>query len=170
MDCSLPGSSIHGIFQARVLEWVALSFSRGSSQSRDQTRVSRIVGRCFTIWAIKEAPKWVKAPNHVPDSMQFRNLHLDFQFLPSLDIWGSLDGISWIFHLLHLILCVVSFQWPLPLLAPSLEISVFVCCILSQVPKVCHFLGLSLRWSSSSLFDVLPVPVAPPPISTLIIL
>ena len=38
MDCSLPGSSIHGIFQARVLEWIAISFSRGSSQPRDRTR------------------------------------------------------------------------------------------------------------------------------------
>ena len=47
MDCSLPGSSVHGIFQARVLEWVAISFSRGSSQPRDQTWVSLIVGRCF---------------------------------------------------------------------------------------------------------------------------
>ena len=46
---SVPGSSIHGIFQARVLEWAAISFSRGSSQPRDQTRVSRIVGRRFTI-------------------------------------------------------------------------------------------------------------------------
>ena len=49
MDCSLQGSSVHGIFQARVLEWVVISFSRGSSPPRDQTRVSRIVGRCFTI-------------------------------------------------------------------------------------------------------------------------
>ena len=40
MDCSLPGSSIHGIFQARVLEWDTISFSRGSSRSRDQTQVS----------------------------------------------------------------------------------------------------------------------------------
>ena len=47
MDCSLQGSSFHGIFQARVLEWVAISFSRGSSQPRDQTQVSRIIGRCF---------------------------------------------------------------------------------------------------------------------------
>ena len=54
MDCNLPGSSIHGIFQARVLEWVAISFSRGSSRSRDQTRVSHIVGRSFTIWATRE--------------------------------------------------------------------------------------------------------------------
>ena len=49
MDCSLPGSSVHGIFQARILEWVAISFSRGSSQPRDQTRVSLIAGRRFTI-------------------------------------------------------------------------------------------------------------------------
>ena len=52
MDCSLPGSSIHGIFQAIVLEWVAISFSRGSSPPRDWTRVSCIVGRRFTVWAI----------------------------------------------------------------------------------------------------------------------
>ena len=52
MDCSLPGSSyIHGIFQARILEWVAISFSRRSSQPRDWTQVSRTVGRRFTIWA-----------------------------------------------------------------------------------------------------------------------
>ena len=49
MDGSVPESSVHGIFQARVLDWVAISFSRGSSQPRDQTRVSRIVGRCFTV-------------------------------------------------------------------------------------------------------------------------
>ena len=49
MDCSLPGSSVHGIFQAVVLEWIAISFSRGSSQPRDRTQVSRIAGRCFTI-------------------------------------------------------------------------------------------------------------------------
>ena len=55
MDCSLPGSSIHGIFQARVLEWVAISFSRGSSWPGDRTQVSRIAGRCFTLWATREA-------------------------------------------------------------------------------------------------------------------
>ena len=55
MDCSLPGSSVHGVFQARLLEWAAISFSRGSSQPRDQTRVSHIADRRFTIWATKEA-------------------------------------------------------------------------------------------------------------------
>ena len=55
MDCSLSGSSVHGIFQARVLEWIAISFSRGSSRPRNQTRVSRIAGRRFIIWATREA-------------------------------------------------------------------------------------------------------------------
>ena len=55
MDCSLPGSSVHGILQARVLEWVAISFSRGSSRPRDQTPVSRIPGRRFNRWATREA-------------------------------------------------------------------------------------------------------------------
>ena len=44
MDCSLPGSSVHGILQAKILEWVAISFSRGSSQPRDQTHVSCVSG------------------------------------------------------------------------------------------------------------------------------
>ena len=54
MDCSLPGSSVHGIFQATVLEWIAISFSRGSSQPRDWTQVTHIVDRRFTIWATRE--------------------------------------------------------------------------------------------------------------------
>ena len=55
VDCSPPGSSIHRILQARVLEWVASSFSRGSSQPRDQTQVSRIAGRHFKLWATRGA-------------------------------------------------------------------------------------------------------------------
>ena len=54
-DCSLPGSSVRGIFQARILEGVAVSFSRGSSQPRDQTQVSCIAGRFFTIWDTRES-------------------------------------------------------------------------------------------------------------------
>ena len=60
MDCSLPCSSIHGVFQARVLDWVAISFSRGSSWPRDQTRVSHIIGRHCTIWATLEVCRWDK--------------------------------------------------------------------------------------------------------------
>ena len=57
MDCSLSGSSVHGIFQARVLEWIAISFSRGSSRPRNRTQVSHIAGRCFIIWATREAQR-----------------------------------------------------------------------------------------------------------------
>ena len=51
MDCSLQGFSVHGILQARILEWVTISFSRGSSQPRDRTQVFRNGGRHFNLWA-----------------------------------------------------------------------------------------------------------------------
>ena len=54
MDCSPPGSSVHGILQARILEWIAIPFSR-SSWPRDPTWVSCIAGRFFTIWATRGA-------------------------------------------------------------------------------------------------------------------
>ena len=54
MNYTLPGSSVHGIFQVRILELVAISFSRRSSWPREWTRVSHIVDRRFTAWAIKE--------------------------------------------------------------------------------------------------------------------
>ena len=56
-DCSPPGSSVLGISQARILEWVAVSFSRGLSRPRDQTHVACIVGGFFTVWATREALK-----------------------------------------------------------------------------------------------------------------
>ena len=55
MDCSLPGSSVHGILQARILEWVAIPFSRGSSWSRDQTCATCIGGQIIYHWATREA-------------------------------------------------------------------------------------------------------------------
>ena len=55
VDCSPPGSSVHGIFQAGILEWVSIPFSRGPSRPRDWTQVSLIVSRHFTVWATREA-------------------------------------------------------------------------------------------------------------------
>ena len=55
VDCSPPGFSVHGILQARILAWVTISFSRGSSRPRDQTQVSHIGGRRFNLWATREA-------------------------------------------------------------------------------------------------------------------
>ena len=63
MDCSPPGSSVHGILHARILEWLAIPFSRGSSWFRGRTQVSHIAGGFFTIWATREdlvKLKWEK--------------------------------------------------------------------------------------------------------------
>ena len=69
MDCSPPGSSVHGILQARILEWVALSPSRGSSQPRDQTRVSCIAVGFFTSWATRKIPSKVSIDDSWVNSM-----------------------------------------------------------------------------------------------------
>ena len=59
MEYRPPGSYVHGIPQVRILEWVAIPFSGGSSGPRDQTHVSCITGRFFTFWATREAPQYV---------------------------------------------------------------------------------------------------------------
>ena len=74
LDCSLPGSSIQGIFQARILEWVAISFSRRSSWPRDWTRVSCIVGIHLTVWATRGL-----------DSLLFRRNHFCWSVLKFID-------------------------------------------------------------------------------------
>ena len=58
MDCSQPGSSVYGISQARILEWVAISFSRGSTQPRDRIWVSHIAGWFFTPLGHYRTPSW----------------------------------------------------------------------------------------------------------------
>ena len=78
MNCSLPGSSVHRIVQARIPEWVAISFSRRSSQARDWTQFSRTAWRFFTIWATKEVQyycivKYFKNYKILYTSNYFRN-------------------------------------------------------------------------------------------------
>ena len=68
MDCGPSGSSVHGIFQARVLEWIAISFSRGSFRPRNRSQVSRIAGRRFyrlSLLQIKCDQKAVLKPSHI---------------------------------------------------------------------------------------------------------
>ena len=81
VDCSPPGSSVHGIFQARLLEWVAISFSRGPSRPRYRTWVSRIAGRRFTLWSTREAqetrkPKRQGTPKCVPSDCSWPSCHV----------------------------------------------------------------------------------------------
>ena len=71
MDYSPPGSSVHGILQARILEWVAIPFSRGSSWPRDQIWVFCIAGRLFTIWVTREDFKC----SHCGLQIWFRSKH-----------------------------------------------------------------------------------------------
>ena len=81
MDSSLPGSTVHGIFQARTLEWAAISFSRGSSQPRDRTWVSCIANRRFTVWARKRGSNmFSNQPKvmHATDKWQSRHLCSNF--------------------------------------------------------------------------------------------
>ena len=61
VDSHPPGSSVHGILQTRILEWVTIPFSTGSSQLRDQTQVSCTGGRFSTIWATREAHLIIKS-------------------------------------------------------------------------------------------------------------
>ena len=80
MDCSPPGSSVHGIFQTRILECVAISVSRGSSRPRDRTQVSHIAGRCFNLCTTREALKY---KNTVSQKISYRDTELQIQVLTS---------------------------------------------------------------------------------------
>ena len=76
VDCNLPGFSIHGILQARILEWVAIPFSRGSSQFRDWTQVSHIAGKFFTKFDTREAQEyWSGLP--IPSPVEFPNPEIE---------------------------------------------------------------------------------------------
>ena len=132
MDYSPPGSSVHGILQARILECVAIPFSKASSWPRDQTWVSHIEGRFFTIWATRKAPcpKWSQL------SVQFSSVqslsHVWLFVTPwitarqaSLSItisWSSLrlTSIESVMPSSHLILCCPLLL--LPPIPPSIRI------------------------------------------------
>ena len=77
MDCSLPGSSVHGILQARILEWVAFPFSRGSSQPKDRTQVSCIAGRFLTVWATREAQEYWGRIEAIPSLADLPDLGIE---------------------------------------------------------------------------------------------
>ena len=77
MDCSLPGSSLHRILQARILEWVAISFSRGSSRLRDRTQISCTAGRHFNLWvtSLTQLPPLMSSSQSFPNT-KVRGLRL----------------------------------------------------------------------------------------------
>ena len=85
MDYSLPGSSVYGTFQARILEWVAMSSSGGSSQPGDWTQVSHIAGGFFTFWATREA--YLLA--YLPQTLLMLLLELSTQATILTSLWPS---------------------------------------------------------------------------------
>ena len=87
MDCSLLGSSVHGILQARILEWVTIPFSMGSSRPRDWTCVFCIAGSFLTIWASREAP------GQHSDAPTRPNWPVCFFF--SVFTWGDAWTVHW---------------------------------------------------------------------------
>ena len=97
MDCSPPGFSIRGIFQAWVLQWVAISFSRGSSQPRDWTWVSHIAGRRFTIWATR-AYSWQKSYDQPTQHIK-KQRHYFANKGPSSQVYGFSIGHVWMWVL-----------------------------------------------------------------------
>ena len=82
-DCSPPGSSVHGILQARIVEWAAIPFCRGSSQPRDQTHVSCTEGRFFTIWASRRV-----------DSLGYDSAIKNKELMPSTAPWMDLETVT----------------------------------------------------------------------------
>ena len=88
MNCSLPNSSVHGILQARMLEWVAFPFSRGSSWPRDRTQVFRNTGRFFTVWAT-----WEGLVHGKPGQICSESVSVIFHLLSCIQINFLLSGI-----------------------------------------------------------------------------
>ena len=87
-DCSLRGPSVHGISQARILKWITIPFSRRSSQSRNQTQVSCIAGKFFTVCAIgKPSISWSLLQFAFTESVMLSNhliLYHSLLLLPSI--------------------------------------------------------------------------------------
>ena len=96
MDCSLPGSSVHGIVQGRILEWVAISFSSGSSWPRNQTWVSCIAGRFFTNWATREA--MILAPIKIQWTIHVRVWFWAVNFILLLYVYSYANATLFIVH------------------------------------------------------------------------
>ena len=112
MDCSLPGSSVHGLLQVRILEWVAIPFSRGSSPPRARTQVAYTARRFFTTWttrkALQTSCKRARAPSLLtgalaqvaasppqPRAEELRPQHLlrEGSYVCSSHSWVCLGGI-----------------------------------------------------------------------------
>ena len=112
MDCSLPGSSVHRLLQARNLKWVAIPFFRGSSWPRDQTQVLWIAGRFFTFWCTAEAPTYVKVPRKlVAITIVFGMLLLSLLWDTDKSVGVTVISFISEYTLLNFLLLVFNLKW-----------------------------------------------------------
>ena len=98
--CDPMDYTVHGIFQARILEWVAFPFSRGSSQPRDWTQVSLIAGGFSTYWATREAQKYCREALSIPPGTASILSFLLHSYCPCLSwkpCWGCCSSPIWLF-------------------------------------------------------------------------
>ena len=92
MDYSLRGSPVHGILQARILKWVAILFSRGSSQPRGQTQIFWIAGEFFTVWVTREdrhGSLYVERGHQYKNKVSFIFANIWFSLLQCIPLTGS---------------------------------------------------------------------------------
>ena len=107
MDCNPPASSVHKIFQARILEWVAISFSRGSSQPRDRTRVSCTAGKFFTDWEGWVLENWcfqivvLEKTLESPLDCRRSNLSILKEISPEYSLEGLMLKLQYLSHLIQ---------------------------------------------------------------------
>ena len=100
MDYSPPGSSVHGIIQASILEWVAMPSSKGSSQPKDPTQVSHIAGEFFTVWATREVHIYV-----------YMYVNVYMYKVISVTVWLYVVQISSMPDIVSINLCQIPLNW-----------------------------------------------------------
>ena len=164
MHCSLPGSSLPRILQARILEWVAIPFSRGSSQLRDQTQVSCITGGFFTVWPAGKPSESYLNPttSHQVTLNELLNFCRLYLFSPHFHItivfssWDAADSdnVNKVFSAVPgklYIIYKLDNQYMIIILLPLLQgkFSVYFIYISSQVMKY-NFLGYFCATITSS--------------------
>ena len=159
MDCSPPGSSVHGILSGSILEWVAIPFSRGSAWHRDRTRVSCIAGRFFTIWVTRETQIYIYI--YIPCCcccFSFRSIFRDRDAPRDCHAeWGKSEReeqISWINTYLWNLengadkpICIAD----KPICIADTETDKMNCCILYFKYIQTNYLGMLLLWGNRKL-------------------
>ena len=136
MDCGPPGSSVHGILQAKILEWVTIPFSRGSSWPRDRTWVSHVASRFFTVWSTREVSSTLSYGKGCTVMLEIKRVESCSNFGAQISLLLLLLLLSCFSHVR---ICVISVRFPHPWDSPGKNTGVD-----------CHFLLQCMKVKSQS--------------------